>query len=82
MLQNKDFDKEKLLEKDKDLREKDGKDNKDGKEIKERSERTLAVAKSPYSKIRWRTDFEKNVITENFIKRKWTECEDDDGNKY
>ena len=88
MFQSKDLDKERFLEKDKDLKDlrekegkdiKDNKDNKDNKEIKERNERTLAVAKSPYSKIRWKTDFEKSVITENFIKRKWTESEDDDG---
>ncbi len=32
------------------------------------------------SKIKWKTDFDKDVIVDNFINRKWTEIEEEDGN--
>jgi len=31
------------------------------------------------SKIKWKTDFDKPVISDNFIVRKWTEVDEDDG---
>ncbi len=31
------------------------------------------------NKIKWKTDFDKPVIIDNFIVRKWTEIDEDEG---
>lgn len=32
-----------------------------------------------FAKVKWKTDFDKPVILDNFIVRKWTEVDEDDG---
>lgn len=32
-----------------------------------------------FGKVRWKTDFDKPVILDNFIVRKWSEVDEDDG---
>lgn len=31
------------------------------------------------AKIKWKTDFEKSVIVDNFVMRKWSEADEDEG---
>jgi len=33
----------------------------------------------PHMKIKWKSDFDKDVIIDNFKNRKWQEVEDEDG---
>lgn len=39
----------------------------------------MANKERDFSKIKWRSDFDKDVIIDNFVNRKWTEVEDEDG---
>ena len=33
------------------------------------------------AKIKWKSDFDKSVIVENFVNRKWSEADEDEGKR-